>query len=113
VTHIDLAAPHRVFAPSIRWEAGFETALNRFQTAIVEESLLDAIDELRKQTYSDPEALVEAVLPLCHRCWAGEKPYLTRSELVSQIKGDADIPAVDKEKIVAILSGEQLTRARS
>jgi hypothetical protein len=48
---------------------------------------------------------VDAVLPLCRLCWTGEKPYITRSELVSQIEGSTTIPAVDKEKMVAVLCG--------
>jgi putative phosphoesterase len=105
VIHVDLATPHRVFTPNIDWEAEFDIAMGQFQTAIVEEGLLEDISTLRQQTYSDPEAVVDAILPLCRLCWAGGKPYMTRGELVSQIEGNANIPAVDKEKVVAILSG--------
>ena len=106
VTHVDLAAPHRGFVPNIDWEAEFDVAMSQFQTAIVEKSLLEDISELRQQTFSDLEAIVDAVLPLCHLCWTDGKPYITRGELLGQIEGSTTIPTMDKEKLVAVLSGK-------
>ncbi len=67
--------------------------------------------EMMRQTYRDLQALVEAALPLCQPCWAGRKPYITRGELVDVIRGNADIPAADREKVLAILWGESSTLA--
>jgi hypothetical protein len=51
------------------------------------------------------EALKAALLPLCHRCWAGEKAHLTRSELLDAIEHHADIPPGDREKAVVAFTG--------
>ena len=103
VTHVDLAAPHRAFVPDVDWEAEFDVALGRFQASIVEEGLREDVGALMRQAYSNLEAVVDAVLPLCRLCWTDEKLYITRSELVSQIESSAGIPAVDREKMVAVL----------
>jgi hypothetical protein len=51
------------------------------------------------------EALKAALLPLCHRCWAGEKDHLTRAELLDALEHNADIAPGDKERTVAMLKG--------
>jgi putative phosphoesterase len=104
IAHVDLAAPHRASMPEIDWDAEFDVARGQFQTAIVEEGLLEDISKLKKQTYSDLGALKDAILPLCHPCWAGGKPHISRGELISQIEDNPNIPIDDREKIVAILS---------
>jgi putative phosphoesterase len=105
VAHVDLAAPERAFAPDIDWEAGFEAALARFQSWIVEPGLVEDIGRLSWQAFKDVEALKAALLPLCHRCWAGEKEHLTRAELLDAIEHHAEIPPGDREKAVAVLTG--------
>jgi putative phosphoesterase len=104
VAHVDLAAPDQVYAPDIDWEARFEEASGRFQLPIVEQDLVEDIRRLGEQTYSDLEALKKAILALCHPCWAGEKQYMTRAELLSAIERNASIAPTDKEKVVATLS---------
>jgi len=104
VAHVDLAVPDQVYVPNIDWEARFEIAIGQFQSPIVEQGLLEDIGELRKQTYTDLEALKKAILPLCHPCWAGEKRHITRAELLNEIERNTDIAPTDKEKVVAILS---------
>jgi putative phosphoesterase len=105
VTHVDLAVPDRVYVPNHDWEAGFEVALEAFQSPIVEQDLLEDVAKLREQTYRDLGALKEAILPLCHPCWTGERRYITRAELLSEIEHSTEIAPKDKEKVVAILSG--------
>jgi putative phosphoesterase len=104
VAHVDLAAPDRVYVPDIDWEARFEVANSKFELPIVEQALLQAIGELRKQTYEDIAALKNAILPLCHPCWAGEKQHVSRAELLDVLEGDTSIAPADREKVVAILS---------
>ena len=104
VAHVDLAVPDQPYVPSIDWGAGFETAVGQFQSPIVEQDLLESIGELGKQTYSDLEALKEAILPLCHPCWTGEKRHITRAELLNGIESSTDIAPIDREKVIAILS---------
>ena len=91
-------------APNIDREASFEVANGQFELPIVEPALLQAIGELRKQTYSDIEALKNAILPLCHPCWAGEKRHITRAELLDVLEGDTTIAPADREKVLAVLS---------
>jgi hypothetical protein len=104
VAHVDLAVPDRPFVPRIDWDAGFETALGQFQWPIVEPELIESIGELGKQTYDDLEALKEAILPLCHPCWTGEKRHITRAELLSTIESSTGIAPIDSEKVITILS---------
>ena len=104
IAHVDLALPNQLCVPNIDWSAGFETAVDQFQSPIVEQDLLESIDELGKQTYSDLEALKEAILPLCHPCWTGEKRHITRAELLNAIESSMDIAPIDREKVIAILS---------
>ena len=109
VVHIDLAAPDQPFVPSVDWDAGIKTAIGQFQSPIVAPDLLESVGELGRQTYSDLEALKEAILPLCHPCWTGEKRHVTRTELLSAIESSTHIAPTDREKVIAILS----ERARS
>lgn len=112
VAHIDLAVPDQVHVPNIDWKAQFEVALGEFQSPIVEQDLCKDIDELGKHTYSDWETLKNAILALCHPCWAGEKEYITRAELLNEIECNTSIAPTDKEKVVAILS-ERASLSRS
>jgi len=105
VAHVDLAAPDRPYVPDVDWQAGFEVALDQFQGTIVEQGLLEDVARMSKQTYRDREALRRAILPLSHRCWAGEKQYITRAELLDEIERSTTISAADREKAVAILAG--------
>jgi len=113
VAHVDLAAPDRAFVPDIDWEAGFETALAQFQSWIVEPGLVEDVSRLSWQAFQDVEALKAALLPLCHRCWAGEKEHLTRSELLDAIERHADMPPGDRERIVTILKEKSQWKSAS
>ena len=113
VAHVDLAAPDRAFVPDIDWEAGFEVALAQFQSWIVEPDLVEDVSRLSWQAFQDVEALKAALLPLCHRCWAGEKEHLTRSELLDAIERHADMPPGDRERIVTILKEKSQWKSAS
>ena len=112
VAHVDLAVSDQVYVPNIDWKAQFEVALGEFQSPIMEQDLCKDIDELGKHTYSDWEALKNAILPLCHPCWTGEKEYMTRAELLNEIECNTSIAPTDREKVVAILS-ERASLSRS
>ena len=105
VTHVDLVAPQRTFVPAADWEAPFSAAFRQTQAPIVEKDLLDAVTELMQQTYRDMDALVEAVLPLCHPCWSDPQLRISRSNLLDLIRDNAAIASADREKGLAILSG--------
>jgi putative phosphoesterase len=105
VAHVDLAAPDQPYVPDVDLQAGFEVAHDQFEGTIVEQALLEDVARASKQTYRDLEALKRAVLPLSHRCWAGEKQYITRAELLKAIERGTTISATDREKVVAILAG--------
>ncbi len=106
VSHVDLAAPGRVFDPEIDWGAGFKAAGGRFQLSIVEPALAGVIDQLFTQTFDDGGAIRDVILPLSRACWAGAKPYVTRAELLDAIKQDGRIPASDKAKLASTILGE-------
>jgi hypothetical protein len=77
----------------------------RFQTPIVEKGLLEVIDKLGRQTYNELGAIVDAILPLSHQCWTGKKSYMTRRELMNCIESSGSISDVDRQRVMAILSG--------
>ena len=104
VVHVDLATPDRVYVPDVDLEAEFNVALDASQETIVEPDLLPDTARLSKQTYSDISAIKEAILPLCHPCWAREKRYVTRAELLDAVERGAGIAPDDREKMIAILS---------
>lgn len=104
VTHVDLNLPNEAHVPNIDFKSSFKSAPNDYEDLIVEQSLIDVVGELKKQSYNDIEALRDALLPLSHLCWAGEKEYITKAEMLEVVEGDANIAPMDKEKVMAILS---------
>ena len=58
---------------------------------------------LSKQELGAPEALREAILRVSRRCWAGEQPIITRTDLWHEIRNDPEIPAADRERLAAVL----------
>ncbi len=105
VTHVDLVAPQRTFVPAVDCEAPFSAAFRQTQAPIVEEDLLADVTELMQQTYRDMDALVAAILPLCHPCWIDPELRISRSDLLDLIRDNAAIASADREKVLAILSG--------
>jgi putative phosphoesterase len=105
VTHVDLAVPDRAYIPHIDWEAGFRAALDQYSATIVAPDLADAVARLTQQRFAAPEALKAAVLRVSHRCWAGEQPAITRADLLAEVRGDPEVPIVDKVQVERIFSG--------
>jgi hypothetical protein len=105
VKHVDLAAPDRVLVPDIDWEAGFDAALERVQSPIVDRRLLEDIVALGTLSQGTLEALKEAVLPLCRPVWSGERPQIGRAELLGAIERSTRLAPPEKQRIVAALSG--------
>jgi putative phosphoesterase len=105
VTHVDLAAPDRAYTPHIDWEAGFKAAMDQYSATIVAPDLVNAVARLTQQRFAAPEALRAAVLRISHRCWAGEQPAITRADLLAEVRGDPEVPIVDKAQVERILSG--------
>jgi hypothetical protein len=103
--HVDLTAPDRAYVPNVDVDAGFDVALDTFQEAIVEPDLVADTARLGKQTYSDLQAVKDAMLPICQPCWTGEKQFVTRAELLDAVERGAGIVPSDREKVLSILSG--------
>ena len=103
VAHVDLVGRGQVYTPSHDWQAGFQAAQVGFEVPIVEPGLLEDVGRLRAQAFDDWPALKEAILPLCHRCWAGQRPPITREELLRQVKGSPRIAPADRQRALAIL----------
>jgi putative phosphoesterase len=106
VKHVDLAAPDGVLVPDIDWEAGFDAALERVQSPIVDRRLLEDIVALGPLTEGTLAALKEAILPLCHPVWSGERRRITRAELLGAIDRSTGLGLPEKQRILATLSGE-------
>lgn len=75
--HVDLSAPDESFEPWLDLAAGFDAALARYQESLLAPELRQPLRGLRPDDFEDPEAALEALLPLSHACWAGEQQWIT------------------------------------
>jgi putative phosphoesterase len=102
--HLDLSAPDRSFEPRLDLQAEFAVALRKYQSPIMEPDLQEEMARLVSESYLDGEAVKEAILTMCHRCWSGEKLRLSRNEMMDGIARSDGLHPVDREKILTALS---------
>jgi len=92
VRHVELApAPQTASAPQtagtapfepwVDLAAGFGAAHARYLDSILAPELRGPLAGLRPDMFEDAQAVLEAVLPLSHACWAGEREWITREAL--------------------------------
>lgn len=105
VTHVDLAAPDRPYDAAVNLATGFRAALDRYSASIVTPDLASRWSELWRTGRQAPELFREALLPLCHRRWAGDPSLISGAELLAAL-GEASVPAGLLAEIERILSGE-------
>jgi putative phosphoesterase len=106
VTHVDLAAPERSFAPVIDWQAGFAAAHRQFSESLLTPDLATAWEAIRERLPLAPEGIKAAILRVAHRCWAGEQEAIRREDLLTSFRAETSIPApVRAELERAILTG--------
>jgi putative phosphoesterase len=107
VSHVDLAAPDRPYAPRIDWAAGFPAALAQFSASILDPEIAADFDHAVKHIYPlAPEPFLAALLRVAHRCWAGAQPFITRADLLAEVRQDLDIPSEIKAQFEVVMNGK-------
>jgi putative phosphoesterase len=102
--HVDLSAPGQAHVPRIDWDAPFRAAFLAYQAHIVDERLREDVSAMwRHVSDANIEALRETFLPLSHRCWSGEQPRITRSELIEGIVENPVLSVAEKDRFLGIL----------
>lgn len=105
VVHLDLAAPARPYDAAVDLEAGFRAALDRYSASIVTRGLAARWPELWRISRHFPEQFRAALLPLCHRRWAGDDTPIAGAELLAALR-EATLPAGTLTDLEKLLSGD-------
>lgn len=105
VSHVDLAAPDRIYKPATDWSASFSTAALPYSASILEPLLETNLAYLRAQfiTFGFEQALVPW-LRVAHRCWAGQQATMTLADLLHEVRIDSELPPRRKAEYEAILA---------
>ena len=90
VRHVDLAAPDQVCEAPVDWSAGFRAALVRYQASMITPELQRAFDGVTMDVFRNPQAVIDAILPLSHACWAGQSAFITAEDLRRAVVGLED-----------------------
>lgn len=104
LTHHNLAEPERPYLPPTDLDASFTPNLTQFSRTILAPDLAHLPPQrLWEIIHLDSRHLYPAILRAAHRCWSGERPYLTRADLIAEIQQDpAIIPQTQSQAIEAI-----------
>ena len=103
VSHINLAEPDKLYQPHFDVTAGFVAVFAHYNASILEPEVEAVWWQLREHDYVNREAMVDAVLRLSHRCWAGELILISREMLLAEVEGDEIIPEEDKAFVRGVL----------
>jgi hypothetical protein len=106
VAHVDLASPGQRFEPRIDWDAGFAAALAQFSVSILSPELAAGREEWEPLFQRAPEVYRGAFLRVAHRCWAGRQPWITKENLLAEVRTDPGISAAARAELEAALAGE-------
>lgn len=105
VSHIDLAAPDRIYTPTIDWSASFSTAALPFSASILAPQLEANLDYLREQfTYFGFDHALPPWLRVAHRCWAGTQERITLADLLAEVSADPELAPKRKAEYMRILT---------
>ncbi len=95
VEHINLDEPDQRYTPKINFDAGFKAALGQFSESILERELEAHWDWLRLEIYPlAPEAVLDAIGPIAHRCWERRQKCITIAEVVAALTAHPQMPDI-------------------
>lgn len=110
VSHVDLAAPERIYTPVTDWSVSFSTAALPYSASILEPLLERNLPYLRAQftAFGFDQAMVPW-LRVAHRCWAGQQAMITLADLLHEVRTDAELSPSRKAQYEASLANLPVT----
>jgi putative phosphoesterase len=104
LTHFNLAEPERPYLPPTDLGAPFEPNAAHFNDTILAPDLANLPSQrLWEIIHLHSLQIYPAVLRAAQRCWSGERPYLTRDDLISEIQQDpAIVPDIKAQAVETI-----------
>ena len=110
VSHVDLAAPDRIYTPAPDWSASFSTAALPYSASILAPLLEANLAYLRTQftAFGFEQAMVPW-LRVAHRCWAGQQELITLADLLHEVRTDPELLPKRKAQYEAILANLPVT----
>lgn len=112
VVHIDLQAPDLPWTPQVDWQAGFLVALDEVSESILApdlQSVWNGVSERLRPWLDDPRigpSLHAVIEGLAFRCWAGQQRFITRGDLVREVRAATAIPVQVRGQIESALVSE-------
>lgn len=111
VAHVDVDNPTQPFEPDWwthhDWLDGARPIAHRFTESIVEPAFrADSVrvwDRLQGESQELREAYHAALLRQAHRSWSGESAYITRAELIQQLRDSEDVPTQVRAQLLVWL----------
>lgn len=105
VTHVDLAAPDRIYTPTPDWSGSFSAAAAPFTASILAPELEANLDYLRAQFMRlGFEQAMAPWLRVAHRCWAGTQETMTLADLRQEVAADSELSPSYKAQYCALLA---------
>ena len=103
ISYVNLADPKRPYIPQTDIDSGFAKNFEIYGRSILAPDLafLPKVD-LSEIYRTDRGAFLNVWLPLAHKVWADEKPYVTLDDLLAAVK-TADIKEVTRQKLLIII----------
>lgn len=110
VSHVDLAAPDRIYNPATDWSASFSTAALPYSSSILAPLLEANLPYLRAQftTFGFEQAMLPW-LRVAHRCWGGQQETITLADLRHEVRTDPELSPRRKAEYDAILANLPVT----
>ena len=105
LTHHNLAEPERPYKPPTNLDLDFPANLVHYNGTILAPDLAHLPhSQLWDVIYLDTAHLYPAVLRVAHRCWSGERPYISRADLITEIQQDPAIMPDTKAKAIEAIN---------
>lgn len=105
VSHVDLAAPDRIYTPVTDWTASFRAAAAPYTASILAPELESNFAYLHAAfTNLGFEQAMIPWLRVAHRCWAGEQSVITLADLRQAVEKEAELLLDQKAQYLAILA---------